>query len=126
MNRFQDHQSFNAAIDRIPYPPTSGTHTSIGLKFVREQSFKTGSGNRPHVPNFLVVITDGRAHPITFAPKIEADMIHKTNIEVFSIGVGSQISVQELDVIATDNKHVYTVKDHLDLHLPLRHIRCGE
>lgn len=103
----------------------NGTHTSTALKFVRENSFSTAAGDRPNVPNFLIVITDGKSRPAKFNPKIEAAMLHATNIEVFAIGVGSIIDIDELNVIGTDEQHVFTVNDHLTLHLPLREIRCG-
>jgi Mg-chelatase subunit ChlD len=60
----------------------NGTHTSTALKFVRENSFSTAAGDRPNVPNFLIVITDGKSRPAKFNPKIEAAILHATNIEV--------------------------------------------
>ena len=124
MKSFHDINELEKKVMNIKYN-YNGTHTSTALKFVRENSFSTAAGDRPNVPNFLIVITDGQSRPAKFNPKTEAAKLHATNIEVFAIGVGSKIVIDELNVIGTDNQHVFTVNDHLTLHLPLREIRCG-
>ncbi|XP_076078115.1 uncharacterized protein LOC143048353 isoform X3 [Mytilus galloprovincialis] len=124
MKQYTKIHDLNTAIDNITYPSQhSGTHTSTALQYIRENGFTNKSGDRPHVPNFLVVITDGNSRPAEFYPDKEAAKLHQTNIETFVIGIGN-IDPSELRLIGTDDKHVYTVKDHLDLHIPLRHIRC--
>ncbi|CAG2247117.1 COL6A [Mytilus edulis] len=125
MKQYAKIHDLNTAIDNITYPSQhDGTHTSTALQYIRENGFTNKSGDRPHVPNFLVVITDGISRPAEFYPDKEAAKLHQTNIETFVIGIGN-IDPSELRLIGTDDKHVYTVKDHLDLHIPLRHIRCA-
>ncbi|CAG2247116.1 unnamed protein product [Mytilus edulis] len=124
LNQYSNRQALNTAMDRIQYDDVHGTHTSTALQYILDHSFNNKSGERPNVPNFLIVITDGRAWPLEFRPNKEAAQLHQTNIETFSIGIGN-MNPSELRLIGTDDKHVYTVKDHLDLHIPLRHIRCG-
>ncbi|XP_071136869.1 matrilin-3-like [Mytilus edulis] len=123
LNQYSNRQALNTAMDRIQYDDVHGTHTSTALQYILDHSFNNKSGERPNVPNFLIVITDGRAGPLEFRPNKEAAQLHQTNIETFSIGIGN-MNPSELRLIGTDDKHVYTVKDHLDLHIPLRHIRC--
>ncbi|CAC5376175.1 COL12A [Mytilus coruscus] len=125
LKQYSKIKELNTAIDNITYPSKhSGTHTSTALQYIRENGFTNKSGERPHVPNFLAVITDGKARPAEFYPDKEAAKLHQTNIETFAIGIGNT-DPSELRLIGTDDKHVYTVKDHLDLHIPLRHIRCA-
>lgn len=124
LKSFHDINELEKKVMRIKYR-YDGTHTSTALRFVRENSFSAAAGDRPNVPNFLIVITDGKSRPAKFNPKVEAAKLHATNIEVFAIGVGFNIAIDELNVIGTDEHHVLTVNDHHTLHLPLREIRCG-
>ena len=41
--------------------------------------------------------------------QIQADLLHKTNINTFALGIGSGVDQAELALIASDPSHVYTV-----------------
>ncbi|GFO24022.1 A disintegrin and metalloproteinase with thrombospondin motifs 9-like isoform x4 [Plakobranchus ocellatus] len=43
--------------------------------------------------------------------KVEAQEIHKENINIFAIGVGSGVDRSELELIASDPKNVFTVSN---------------
>ena len=44
-------------------------------------------------------------------PKVSAEELHKGNINVLPVGVGSGVHVDELQLIASDAANVYTVNN---------------
>ena len=125
MNTTKNINDLEKAILNVNYIPGS-THTGTALQYVRLNSFKPHTGERNNVPNFLVVITDGKSNgniPVIS----EASILHKsTNIETFAIGVGQGVNKPELDAIASSPSHVLSVTDFLNLHIGLKEIRCGK
>jgi hypothetical protein len=81
--------------------------------FMEDNILRTYPGERNKVPNFLVVITDGKSNgniPVIS----EASILHKsTNIETFAIGVGQGVNKPELDAMASSPSHVLFVTDCL-------------
>lgn len=125
MNSFTNIKDLEQAINNIT-PMMTSTHTGRALQYVGLHSFKASKGDRSsNIPNFLVVITDGRSrgvHNVT----TESIALHSSNIEIFAVGIGSDTSITELNAIASSASHVFPVKDYRHLHLTLRNIRCGE
>lgn len=124
MNTYTNINDLEREVMHINYEGGS-THTGEGLRYVRMNSFSSSSGDRNNVSNFLIVITDGRSNNAV-STSTEASVLHNTtHIETFAIGIGTHISITELNAIASSANHVLLVSDHLNLHLPLREIRCG-
>ena len=76
--------------------------------------FNQKNGDRPGVPNIGIIVTDGRsAKPDDTST--QAKLARKAGINLFSVGVGSAVSLKELNAIATDpdKDHVLTVS-HFD------------
>lgn len=107
MNKYHDKASLVSAIKAVPYQ-SGNTHTAEALKWVDQHAFTTAAGDRPGVVNILIVMTDGQSGnpPQTV---IEAAKLHGHNIRVFAIGIGNGIRRTELEKIASDNAHVFTV-----------------
>ena len=103
----------------------TSTHTCRALQYGRLNIFKASKGGRGNIPNFLVVITDGRSKGV-YNVTTESIDLHNSNIEIFAVGIGSDTSITELKAIASSARHVFTVKDYRHLHLALHNIRCGE
>jgi collagen type VI alpha len=84
--------------DAIKYASKSCVHVMCSLppsRFVRENMFTAENGDRPLVPNYLVVITDGKSD----APNAtwrEAMTIRREGVTVFAVGVGSSADVKDL------------------------------
>jgi collagen type VI alpha len=124
MNTYKNINDLEREVMHIRYEGQS-THTGEGLRYVRMNSFKSSSGDRNNVPNFLIVITDGHSN-VPIHTSTEASVLHSTtNIETFAIGIGRNISRTELNEIASSANHVLLVSNHLNLNLPLQEIRCG-
>jgi hypothetical protein len=64
----------------------TSTHTGRALQYVRLNSFKASKGDRGNIPNFLVVITDGRSKGV-YNVTTESIDLHNSNIEIFSVGI---------------------------------------
>nr|XP_022328103.1 uncharacterized protein LOC111127294 isoform X1 [Crassostrea virginica] len=114
LKRYPNKADLINAIHRIPYLSGS-THTSEAINFVRQHSFTPGAGDRPPVTDVLFVVTDGQSISPTNT-KHAADLAHQAGIKTFAIGVGSSISKQELQNIASDPQHVFHVSTFDALH----------
>lgn len=122
MNDYQDINSLTNAIMSIPYT-SGGTRTDIAIEYVIRNGFTSLKGDRTSAPNFLIVISDGHSN-VPSSTKQAATHLHSAQINTFAVGVGS-VNLQELTYIASSStNHVLTVRNHLELRLPLRQIRC--
>lgn len=109
MNQYHAKPALVSAIKGMPYQ-SGGTNTDTALKFVDGNAFTKPHGDRDHVVNILIVMTDGQsAHPPQTAA--EAAKLHGHNVKVFAIGIGNGIKRAELEKIATDPQHVFTVQN---------------
>ena len=54
--------ALKSAIQKLPYQP-GGTRTDKALEMAWYEMFKPGKGERPDVPDVLLVFTDGRTNP---------------------------------------------------------------
>ena len=99
-----DKASVLAAIDSMHYPG-SRTHTGMALDLARTELFEKGS--RPGIPNMLLVLTDGQSQDSVTEP---AQKLRDLGVTVFSVGIGTDYVIQELNNMATDpdNEHVFT------------------
>lgn len=89
------------AMGSIKYP-RGGTNTGKALWDVLRYMFR-GRTNRKRV---LLVLTDGRSQDYVLKP---ARALKRANVEIFSVGVGRGYSMTQLNEMATDRSHVFTV-----------------
>jgi collagen type VI alpha len=109
MNKYPSKSTLLNAIDHVPYQSGS-THTDLAIKYVMDHDFKPAAGDRDHVVNILIVMTDGQSNNRQ-ATITQSNKLHGMNIKTFAIGIGSGINRAELGHIATDDKHVFTVSN---------------
>lgn len=100
-----DHASTITAIESL----TAGGATATGDAIdVSHSDFL--NNRRPNIRHTMIVLTDGFTNsgsdPVTQAQQAKAD-----GIEIFSIGLGSNVNEQELREIATDDDHFYHPQD---------------
>ena len=78
--------------------------------------FSTGLGDRPAVPNLMIIITDGNDNDGNTLQDL-AGASAASGVEIFAVGVGSDVSISTLDAIATDpdSDHVFFTDDYADL-----------
>ncbi|XP_046370541.1 collagen alpha-1(XII) chain-like [Haliotis rufescens] len=91
------------------------TYTGDALNYVNRNSFQKVNGGRDHVAKVVIVLTDGGSnHPNETA--IAAKRLHDNHINVVAIGIGSEVNKDELNTIASNSKHVFTVPNFDALH----------
>lgn len=107
LSGYQSKEALLRSLNTIQYSGGS-THTSEAILYAVQQSFTHASGDRLLAPNFLFVITDGQSNSHS-ATKEAANLAHQAGIITFAIGIGSSVSRQELQDIATNPQHVFQV-----------------
>nr|WNX29084.1 VWACP-1 [Colubraria reticulata] len=123
-NAYSDKESLKQAISAIPYRSGVKTNTSGGIWYMlHEQRPEARSGVR-HV---VIVLTDGNSQEADLTRQAAHDAASE-GLEVFSIGVGHQVSFAELHNIASDNDYVFEVSNYNMLeHIKdrLKYKACG-
>ncbi|XP_062602572.1 collagen alpha-3(VI) chain-like [Saccostrea cucullata] len=100
LNTYRNRHDLLNAIQKIAYMQ-GGTNTSFGIQFVRENSFKPQNGARANATKIVIVITDGQsADPA--ATKHEAQLLHRQGVQVYAVGVGSEVDNAELKAISSN------------------------
>ena len=86
------------------------------LRHMKDNMFTGNNGDRAGVPNIGIIITDGKSNNPS-QTKAQADLVRRAGITIFSVGIGSGISMSELNDMATDPDadHVFTVGDYSKL-----------
>jgi collagen type XIV alpha len=109
LDRYQDRQSLRNAIEAMVY---IGDRTNIadGLQIVREQVFSGNPGDRPGVPNVVIVITDGKANERITETGTEAELTQR-EARVIAVGVTEDVDERELNEIATTPNDVIRTAD---------------
>jgi len=108
LNQYTDKQAVLNAIQRIPY--ASGvTYTDKALTYVNQNMFTASNGARNDAKHYVIVLTDGAS--TDSAATIKAATTLKQNVDVIAIGIGSNTNQNELNTIASDAQHVFTVTD---------------
>ena len=89
------------AILNIPYDG-GNTNTTGGLNVARTQVFSQGRGDRPNVPDIIILLTDGKPTVDTDRLPNEIDLLKRRNIPIIGVGVGP----------AVDNDFLRRISDH--------------
>ena len=100
-NRYRNTYQALKAVGSIRYP-RGGTNTGKALWDVLRYMYR-GRTNRKRV---LVVLTDGRSQDHVVKP---ARALKRANVQIISVGVGRGYSMTQLNEMATDRSHVFTV-----------------
>ncbi|XP_033747185.1 cartilage matrix protein-like isoform X2 [Pecten maximus] len=124
-NQFSNEDEILNAVSRIIYAAGPATVTYRALNQTRRGVFTPGVGDRPGVPNVVIVVTDGGTNPGRVDPYTkdvgkartlaEADELKVMGCHVFSIGVGPHIDPSELMGIASKPEEKYYLQvDNFD------------
>jgi len=110
LNQFDKKSELMAAVNDIPYEGR-GTKTNAALEYAVDEALTLENGDRPDVPNFVLVLTDGRA---TDDVRVGAPRLRE-KAAVIAVGVGKRIEKKELEHIAGDKGNVFMVADFRSL-----------
>lgn len=110
---YQDKSSMISAVKNIAQ--LGGvTNTHLALEDVVKDGFSSAFGARSEAQRAVVVITDGQS--VEQAKTIKAaEVLHKTNIYTFAIGVGKKTDKTELKKIASSEKSLFSVINFSEL-----------
>ena len=104
-----DYKTFDKLLPAINRMKYKGGNTAAGkaLTFALEQVF--GRRSRPNAQKVVLVITDGES--LQDSVTEPARRLRENGVEIFSIGVGDEINLLELQDMATDpdQSHVFQV-----------------
>ncbi|KAK6188179.1 hypothetical protein SNE40_004415 [Patella caerulea] len=102
LNTFLDKET---VLERIMAIDMTGgqTNTAGALNYVTDHMFTNKRGSRTGVDHIVIVLTDGESNDMDKTKKA-AYHAHQSGLQVFSIGVGSGVDVEELGDIASDPK----------------------
>ena len=114
LNTFHNKHELVTAIQNIKYHP-GGTRTDLALKYVQRNSFTRAAGDRARVANVLI-FTAAEQSDQPALTRVEAVHIHKVNIRVYALGIGSGVDRTELGYIASDSHHIFSMLNFDVLH----------
>jgi uncharacterized protein YegL len=101
LDQFDDKKSLMEAVQNIPYEGR-GTKTNSALEYAVNEGLIAEKGDRPDVPNFILVLTDGRS---TDDVSIGAPLLQQKGF-IIAVGVGKKIKEPELNTIAGSKERV--------------------
>ena len=128
LNATSDLTSLQRELRAIPYLFGS-TNTAEGIRKVRTEMFTEALGDRPKIPNILILLTDGLSNINSERTISEAKLARQENIYILTVGIGLGSETYEIDDIATPPKELnrFLVPDfkHLaSLSAPLSNHLC--
>ncbi|XP_065672701.1 uncharacterized protein LOC105845300 isoform X3 [Hydra vulgaris] len=107
LDKYFTDADFNKAVDDIPYMG-GGTRIDLALEKAIEL-FDTRKGSRNEAPKLLFLLTDGVQDPKMDIP-VPNEIKQKT-IQLFAVGVGSNVSKNELLKVVGNHENVFLVED---------------
>ncbi|XP_032406355.1 LOW QUALITY PROTEIN: matrilin-4-like [Xiphophorus hellerii] len=95
------------AINEI-VPLAQGTMTGLAIRYLMNEAFSPGQGDRPKVPNVAVIVTDGRPQDRVAEVAAEA---RERGIEIYAVGV-ARADMTSLRAMASPpfEDHVFLVE----------------
>ncbi|KAK7502428.1 hypothetical protein BaRGS_00006381, partial [Batillaria attramentaria] len=115
LNTYRQKQAIYDAIDAIPYP-YGNRNTADGLSTLTAEMFTRQNGDRPDVPNIVVVLTGGVSNINSRRTIPEAEQARADGIHIYAIGI-SLTDTTELDGIASKpvDENRFSVKGFSEL-----------
>jgi len=90
LNAYTDATSLAAAIRSLAYGSGS-TYMGLGLQMARTQTFNAANGDRPDVPNVIILVTDGSPTDRSLVLN-EVSIIKSLGIRIVGVGVTNSVS----------------------------------
>ena len=99
-NRYPIMRDAATATCRLPYP-NGQTNIAAALRKAHDTLFNAYYGDRQHVPNVAIVISDGKSTMDSNNVKTNAERLHMQGVNVICIGIGTKIYLPELREISS-------------------------
>jgi collagen type VI alpha len=85
------------------------TNTQEAIKLATQSVFTAARGDRAGVKNVMVVVTDGQSNVQQANTLPEAAKARQQGIELYSVGIGMDVNVAEIDGMASDARQSHQV-----------------
>ena len=109
LDDFRDSKLLQDEINKI-VDSGGRTRTDSALRLMSQEFFTYEKGSRAGVPKVLVIVTDGKSsgeEPLSEAVK----GLRRKGVMVYSVGIGDDISMQELKDISRTERDIFVSKD---------------
>lgn len=115
LNAHTTKASLSTATQGVQYM-AGGTNTPEALNMAVNDILLGPEGNRHDAAKIIILVTDGKSNDELLTGQAAAHA-RFMGIVVFAIGVGSEVSIPELNLVATDPDctHVFTVSGYNDI-----------
>ena len=117
LNKYTHKQDVRQALGYIQFM-AGKTHTASALRRMHTSMFKQTNGDRPDIPSYAIVITDGNSNinkDNTIGEAVEARV---SGVHIITVSVGKQLGTFELKSMASQpkDKNMFQVErfDELD------------
>ncbi len=107
MDMYDNVKDLGEAVLNIPYLGDS-TNTGKALKIAREVCFSSKFGERPHVKNIAILITDGLPTVLKYDAKLQADDL-KRIADVMVLGIGPFADPFFLTMISQEGLNTFRI-----------------
>ncbi|KAK3599021.1 hypothetical protein CHS0354_012500 [Potamilus streckersoni] len=118
LNTYKKREEIEPALQKVRYVYGS-THTAAALRRVRQELFRAEAGDRPDVPNVVVIVTDGNSNVNHDMTLVEADMLKRAGVSLITVAVGFQRETRELVGLtsAPVEENLIYADDYRSLHM---------
>lgn len=115
LNAYNTKEYILNAIGDITFTPGS-TNTADALRTMHYDMFTTENGDRPSVPNIVIIVTDGVSNINSRRTIPEAETARDDGITIYALGIGL-LETKELKGISSLplEEHLFTVEDFTEL-----------
>ena len=97
--------TFSSLVDAVnsltTWVAAGTTNMADALRVANDVMFTAANGDRPNIPNFVVIITDGQSDNRS-ATVAQAERLRAAGVFVVTVGVGDDVDLVELRLIASD------------------------
>ena len=123
LNRYYDEGDLKGAIDNVRASGGQGSVTGEALQLAVNQVFTRAGGDRPGVPNAVILVTDGKSTgSVSLSSAITP--LKQAGTDMYVVSVGPATDKQELQNLTTGEDRFYVVKNEFELvRLPTRLVR---
>ncbi|XP_035667592.1 CUB and sushi domain-containing protein 3-like [Branchiostoma floridae] len=106
VNYLKDYRNKMDTIEKIEgiSPRGGGTLLGEAITKVRTESFSAENGNRPNIPDALIVVTDGNSADDVVSA---TEAARRQGIHVFTVGVGGNLDPNKLNQIAGEPERAF-------------------
>ena len=129
LNDFTRLDSFKKALDeRVKFKGAPLTRIDRALDLANKELFTEANGDRPRIPNYLVLVTDGRQNSGDYYTDLNlvpgfARPLWERNVTIFAVGVGRASREQLKRIAGKDGtaiykKRLHNLKDAVDVIIP--------